>query len=93
MRERCSARWRSGIHRLASDVGLLIAVAGILVLAAALIGLVWVSEARLKQVAIEQRRLHLQQANIIAMLLRAGFRGPRAPRDWGDSGRWTQIRD
>lgn len=74
------------------DAGLLIAVVGILVLAAALIALVYVSEARLRQVAAEQRRLHLQQANIIAMLLRAGFRGPRAGRDWGDSGHLTQVR-
>jgi hypothetical protein len=74
------------------DVGLLVAVAGILVLAAALVALVYVSEARLRQVAAEQRRIHLQQSNIIAMLLRAGFRGPRAARDWGDSGNWTQVR-
>jgi hypothetical protein len=70
----------------------IIAVAGILVLAAALIALVIVSESRLKQVAEEQRRIHLQQANIIAMLLRAGFRSPSAQRDWGDSAHWTRVR-
>lgn len=71
---------------------LIIAVAGVLVLTAAIIALVYVTEARMRAIASEQRRIHLQQANIIAMLLRAGFRAPSASRDWGDSGHWTQVR-
>ena len=75
-----------------TDLPVIIAVAGILVLAAALIALVWVSEARLRHVADEQRRIHMQQATIIAMLLRAGFRAPGSQRDWGDSAHWTMVR-
>jgi hypothetical protein len=70
---------------------IIVAVAGVLVLTAALIALVYVSEARLRHVVVEQRRIHRQQANIVAMLLRAGFRPP-SQRDWGDSGHWTQVR-
>lgn len=71
----------------------LVAVAGVIVLTGAIIALVYVTEARMRHIAAEQRRIHLQQANIIAMLLRAGFRSPSAARDWGDSGHWTQVRD
>jgi hypothetical protein len=36
------------------------------------------------------RKLHRQQANIVSMLLRAGFKmGPT--RDWGDDGRRTSV--
>ena len=73
------------------DVATIVAVVGILVLAAALIALVYVSEARMRGIVEAQRRIHLQQANIIAMLLRAGFRGPRAGLDWGDSGHLTRV--
>lgn len=72
---------------------IVVAVAGVLVLAVALIALVHVTEARMRALLAEQRRIHAQQANIIAMLLRAGFRAPSASRDWGDSGHWTQVRD
>lgn len=72
---------------------LIVAVAGVIVLTAAIIALVYTTEARMRAIAAEQRRIHMQQANIIAMLLRAGFRAPSAARDWGDSGHWTQIRD
>lgn len=68
-----------------------VAVAGVLVLAGAVIALVFVTEARMRALADEQRRIHLQQANIVAMLLRAGFRSPSAQRDWGDSGHWTRA--
>lgn len=71
---------------------LIVAVAGVVVLTGAIIALVYVTEARMRAVVEEQRRIHLQQANIIAMLLRAGFRGPREGLDWGDSGSWTRVR-
>ncbi len=69
-----------------------LAAAGLLVLVAALIALVCTVNRQLRFLLDEQRRIHLQQANIIAMLLRAGFRGPREGVDWGDSGSFTQVR-
>jgi hypothetical protein len=71
---------------------LIVAVAGVVVLTGAIIALIYVTEARMRFIASEQQRIHLQQANIIAMLLRAGFRGPREGLDWGDSGSWTRVR-
>lgn len=38
------------------------AVAGVIVLTAAVIALVYVTEARMRAIAVEQRRIHLQQA-------------------------------
>lgn len=75
------------------SVELGVAVGGLLVLLGALVALVSVTDRSLRHIATEQRRIHLQQATIIAMLLRAGFRGPRQGLDWGDSGSWTQVRD
>lgn len=40
---------------------------------------------------ISARKLHLQQANIIAMLLRAGFRPAKGKPDWHDNGMETQM--
>lgn len=71
---------------------LIVAVAGVVVLTGAIIALVYATEVRMRFIASEMRRVHLQQANIIAMLLRAGFRGPREGLDWGDSGSWTRVR-
>jgi hypothetical protein len=68
----------------------ILGAAGILVMAAALACALVLQDRRMRAMVVEQRRLHLQQANIIAMLLRAGFRGPKAPPDWGDSGNWTR---
>lgn len=68
-------------------------VAGLVILTVALVALLVIANRRLRELVAEQRRLHLQQANIIAMLLRAGFRGPRAGLDWGDSGHLTRVRD
>lgn len=74
------------------NLELALAVAGLLVLLGALIALVILTDRRLLHLADEQRRIHLQQATIIGMLVRAGFRGPRQSLDWGDSGSWTQVR-
>lgn len=41
--------------------------------------------------AVDARKMHLQQANIISMLLRAGFRPAKAKPDWHDSGHETQV--
>jgi hypothetical protein len=68
----------------------ILGAAGILVMAAALVCALVLQDRRMRAMVAEQRRLHLQQANIIAMLMRAGFRGPKAPPDWGDSGNWTR---
>lgn len=38
------------------------------------------------------RKLHLQQSNIINMMLRAGFRPPKG-KDWFDDARETQVVD
>lgn len=75
------------------DARVAMGVAGLIILSVALVALLVIADRRLRELAAEQRRLHLQQANIIAMLLRAGFRGPRAGRDWGDSGHSTSILD
>lgn len=75
------------------NLELALAVAGLLVLLGALIALVILTDRRMRHLADEQRRIHLQQATIIGMLLRAGFRGPRQGLDWGDSGSWTQVRE
>jgi hypothetical protein len=69
----------------------MLGAAGILVMAAALACAMVLLDRRLKAIVAEQRRIHLQQSNIIAMLMRAGFRGPKAPPDWGDSGNWTRV--
>lgn len=37
------------------------------------------------------RKIHAQQANIIGMLLRAGFRPARGGLDWLDDGDKTQL--
>ena len=74
------------------DVNLAVAAGGLLVMLGALIALVVLSDRRHRDVLYEMRRVHLQQATIIAMLLRAGFRGPREGIDWGDSGSFTQVR-
>lgn len=37
------------------------------------------------------RKIHLQQANIVAMLLRAGFRPARGKPDWFEDGEATQL--
>lgn len=68
------------------------ALAGVIVLTVSLISLLALVNRRLVAIAAEQRRLHLQQATIVGMLLRAGFRGPSAGRDWGDSGHFTKVR-
>ncbi len=64
---------------------------GLLILAAAVSWLVVTTDRRLRDIARDQRLLHLQQATIIAMLMRAGFRRPNAPPDWGDSGHMTKV--
>lgn len=64
---------------------------GLLILAAAVSWLVVTTDRRLRDVARDQRLLHLQQATIIAMLMRAGFRRPSAGPDWGDSGHMTKV--
>jgi hypothetical protein len=76
-----------------NDPRMLLAVAGLIVLLAALVALVFIADRRLRDASAEQRRIHLQQATIIGMLIRAGFRGPREGLDWGDSASWTRVRD
>jgi hypothetical protein len=40
--------------------------------------------------AVRQAKLHLQQANIVGMLLRAGFRTSKSGRDWFDDAAETR---
>lgn len=44
-----------------------------------------------KNASLNARKLHLQQANIIAMLLRAGFRPAKGRPDWNDDAHETQV--
>lgn len=64
---------------------------GLLVLAVAVSWLVITTDRRLRAIAVDQRRLHLQQATIVSMLMRAGFRAPKAGPDWGDSALMTRA--
>lgn len=72
---------------------MLFGAAGLLILALAVSWLVVTTDRRLRAMSQEIRRIHLQQANIIGMLQRAGFRGPKAGPDWGDSALLTRARD
>lgn len=47
---------------------------------------------RMHEAAGLARKLHVQQGNIVAMLLRAGFRPARAEPDWVDDWRRTSVR-
>lgn len=61
-----------------------------LLVAVTVVALVLVVRAS-RDIAQDMRRVHLQQANIIRMLLKAGFR-PAKGRDWFDDGGATQVR-
>ncbi len=45
-----------------------------------------------RDAAYSLRRIHQQQANIIAMMLRAGFRPARSSPDWFDDSHETSLR-
>lgn len=45
----------------------------------------------LRTVATEMRRLHLQQATIVGMLLRAGFRPAKGRKDWYEDDHDTRL--
>lgn len=76
---------------MTADARLILGAAGLVILAVAVVSLLVIAERRLRAIVSEQRRLHLQQATIVGMMLRAGFRGPSAARDWGDSALATKI--
>lgn len=44
-----------------------------------------------REASVSARKLHLQQANIIKMMLRAGFRPPERGQDWADAALETQV--
>lgn len=44
-----------------------------------------------RDVRADMRKLHLQQSNIVQMLLRAGFRPARGSLDWRDDADATQA--
>ena len=75
------------------DARLLMGVSGMAVLMVALVALVFIADRRLRAIEAEQRRIHLQQATIIGMLVRAGFRRPKATHDWGDSALATRSHE
>lgn len=58
--------------------------------AVVIVALVFIARA-LADVAGSMRKVHIQQANIIRMLLKAGFRPARHGRDWFDDGAPTQV--
>lgn len=62
-----------------------------LLLLVTLVSLVLIVRA-LRSVAFDMRRLHGQQATVVRMLLRAGFRPPSATLDWLDDAHKTQLR-
>lgn len=64
----------------------MLAVTCVLCVASSALGL-----SAVKDIAQEMRKLHLQQGNIIAMMIRAGFRPARGEPDWGDSGDKTRL--
>lgn len=70
----------------------LLVCAGALALlcAVVIVALVFIAKS-LRSVATETRRIHLQQATIVGMLLRAGFRPHKGGKDWFDDGKRTRV--
>lgn len=77
-----------------TDQARLIACLGSLALLSAvvIVALVFIATA-LRATATEMRKLHLQQATILGMLLRAGFRPYKRGRDWFDDAHATRVND
>jgi hypothetical protein len=46
---------------------------------------------RMRATQADARKVHLQLANIVQMLLRAGFRPAKGRLDWHDHGHETQV--
>lgn len=67
-----------GWHTLASAALVALALAIV-----AILSLGWVRQARdAREARFDLKRLHQQQATIVGMLLRAGFRPPSGRKDW-----------
>lgn len=63
------------------------------VLLAVTLGALVLIVSALRSVAADMRKLHLQQATIVRMLLRAGFRPAGTGRDWFDDPNKTMKAD
>lgn len=71
-------------------------VAALIVLAillAVTLGALVLIVSSLRAVAADMQRLHMQQATIVRMLLRAGFRPAGTSRDWFDDPHSTKKAD
>lgn len=77
---------------LISDAGRAATVAGLLavICLVVIVSLVFIVRS-LEGISTSQRKLHLQQATIIGMLLRAGFRPATKGPDWFDDASRTQV--
>ncbi len=74
-----------------SAIQLAIVVGCLALLSATAIGALILIARSMRSLAREMRRLHLQQGNIVATLLRAGFRPARGGPDWFDERLGTRV--
>lgn len=85
--------WRGWVATIDLDVvrTLVALVVLALLCTSVIVALVFVSK-HLKDIAFNQRRIHQQQATIIGMMLKAGFRPLKHGADWFDDAHATRVR-
>lgn len=74
------------------DVRTIAALVVLAVLLAVTLGALVLIAGSTRKIAESMHRLHLQQATIVGMLLRAGFRPHRRGKDWFDDGDETRVK-